>query len=167
MKKQSLLFILLNFIFLSPNIAQETQNASPINFFLDCWRCDFDYVRQNLEFISFVRDPNLADVHILSSSSRTGSGGDKYYLNFIGRNDFAGQNYEYTYTSDQSETDDETRNGLLQLIKTGIIQYYSQSEFFNQALGKVVCQAAVYGIYSYYLWITVLWVQGCTFTSTL
>lgn len=132
MKKQSLLFILLNFIFLSPNIARETPNASPINFFLDCWRCDFDYVRQNLEFISFVRDPNLADVHILSSSSRTGSGGDKYYLNFIGRNDFAGQNYEYTYTSDQSETDDETRNGLLQLIKTGIIQYYSQSEFFNQ-----------------------------------
>lgn len=132
MKKQPLVIILFHFLFFLPGFAQVPQKAAPINFFLDCWQCDFDYVRQNLDFVSFVRDPNLADVHILSSSSRTGSGGRKYYLNFIGRNSFTGTNYEYTYSAGQHDTDDEIRNSLLKLIKTGVVQYYSQSDYFDQ-----------------------------------
>ena len=96
---------------------------SNLNFFLDCWDCDFNFVRQELEFVSFVRDPNLADVHILVSESRTGSGGRKYFMNFIGLKDLEGLNYEYEYISEQMETHDETRNGLLKLIQTGILQY--------------------------------------------
>ena len=34
--------------------------------------------------------------------------------------------------ADQSETDDDIRRGLLKLIKTGILQYYAQSTFFNR-----------------------------------
>ena len=53
-----------------------------INFFLDCEDCDFTFVRQELPFISFVRVPQGADVHILVTDSRTGSGGYKIFPEF-------------------------------------------------------------------------------------
>ena len=118
-------------ITLNANCQSKPANKE-IKFFLDCYRCDFDFVRQELEFVSFVRDPNLADVHILSSSSRTGSGGYKYFLNFIGMKQLDNQNLEYEYISEQSATSDEIRKGLLKLIKTGVLHYYSISGILEQ-----------------------------------
>jgi hypothetical protein len=110
----------------------EQRSSNHLNFFLDCWDCDFNFVRQELEFVSFVRDPNLADVHILVSESRTGSGGRKYFMNFLGLKDLKGVNYEYEYISVQMETNDETRKGLLKLIQTGILQYYTKTGNLNE-----------------------------------
>ena len=133
MNKKTALLTFLSLLFLINNAAaQETnQTRQQPQFFLDCYTCDFDFVRQNLRFVSFVRDSKPADVHILSSSSRTGSGGRKYYLNFIGRKEFTGKDYEYVYTAAQSDTRAEIRNGLLKLIKAGVLQYYAQTHYFN------------------------------------
>jgi hypothetical protein len=119
---------LINLLFFISFFAFSQENNSSgeqLNFFLDCHDCDFTFVRQELPFISFVRNPQLADVHILSSESRTGSGGRKYFLNFIGMNGLAGKNAEYEYLSGQSETDDDVRRGLLKVLKTGILHFYS------------------------------------------
>lgn len=135
MKKGTILFIwIAGFIQIQfYSFGQETSDKqSNLNFFLDCWECDFVFVRQELKFVSFVRDPKLADVHILSSSQRTGSGGERFFLNFIGLNTFKGQDYEYEYLAGQSETQDEIRHGLLKVIKVGILQYYSQTDFFGR-----------------------------------
>lgn len=110
----------------------EPASKNTLDFFLDCRDCDFNFVRQELNFVSFVRDPKLADVHIFSSESQAGSGGRKYYLNFIGLKDFEGQNMDYEYFSEQSETDDETRKGLLKIIKAGVVQYYSKTDLFDR-----------------------------------
>lgn len=103
-----------------------------LNFFLDCEDCDFTFVRQELGFVSFVRDPKQADVHILVSESHTGSGGRKYFLNFIGLGSLEGDNYEYQFTTSQLDTDDDIRRGLLQRLKTGILQYLSKTGNFDQ-----------------------------------
>src|SRR5512133_3324065 len=76
-------------------------------FFLDCHQCDFNYVRQELPFVAFVREPGTADVHILVSISQTGSGEHKYFFNFIGLNSFNEINYEYEVTTSQSDTEDD------------------------------------------------------------
>jgi hypothetical protein len=104
---------------------------STINFYLGCKHCDFNFVRQELNFVSFVRDPTLADVHIMATSSQTGSGGMKYFLNFIGMGNFEGKNLEYKYYAEQLATSDERRNGLLKLIQTGILQYYIETDLFD------------------------------------
>ncbi len=101
------------------------------DFYLDCSECDFTFVRQELPFVSFVRDPQLADVHILVTDVSTGSGGEKYFFNFIGMNSFKEKNFDYTITTKQSDTDDEVRNALLKVIKTGILQYYSLTSFLE------------------------------------
>lgn len=104
-----------------------TQTQVPINFFMDCHDCDLDFVRQKLPFVSFVRDPKLADVHLLVSDSDTGSGGKKFFLNFIGQGTFENQNFQYEYIAGQSDTEDDIRNGLLKIFKVGILPYLSQS----------------------------------------
>jgi hypothetical protein len=102
-----------------------------LNFFLDCDDCDFNFVREELPFIAFVRDPQLADVHILVTDSQTGSGGNKYFLNFIGLKAFNGVNYEYTVITKQDDTDDDIRNSLLKFLKIGILPYYSKTSFID------------------------------------
>jgi hypothetical protein len=108
------------------------ENQSGINFFLDCEDCDLTFIRQELTFISFVRDPLLADVHILVTDSRTGSGGHKFFLNFIGKDKFTGINNEYDIITDQSDTDDDIRKTLLKTLKVGILQYYSRTGFIER-----------------------------------
>lgn len=131
MKKQFhivLLCLLFPFVLLSQNSAEPKHT---LHFFLDCDDCDFNFVRQELKFVSFVRDPAVAGVHILSSESGTGSGGRKYFLSFIGVNGLTGNNTEYEYLSPPAETDEETRKALLKLIKTGVLHYYSISGLIN------------------------------------
>ncbi len=42
----------------SSGYSQETEKKPGIiSFYLDCFHCDFDFVRQEMPFVSFVRDP--------------------------------------------------------------------------------------------------------------
>jgi hypothetical protein len=125
-------FLWIIIAFSLSNAYSQENSKKVISFFLDCDDCDFTFVRQKLPFVSFVRDPQLADVHILASDSHTGSGGNKYYLNFIGMKEFKSLNYEYTVTTKQSDTDDDVRKALLKLIKIGILPYYSKTDFLDQ-----------------------------------
>jgi hypothetical protein len=129
-------FFLLIFILTSQPrkcLAQDQQDSITfVNFFLDCYACDFDYVRQELPFVSFVRDPGLADVHILVTVSHTGSGAHKYFMNFIGMKSFEGMNYEYELTTDPTYTENDSRMGLLKLIKVGILPYLSKTKMFSK-----------------------------------
>jgi hypothetical protein len=102
-----------------------------LNFFLDCDRCDFNYIRDELPFVAFVREPLMADVHILVSLSQTASGGRKYFLSFIGLNSLKGTNYEYEVITAQSYTDDAIRSALVKGLKTGLLQYYAKTPFFE------------------------------------
>ncbi len=103
-----------------------------LNFFLDCHECDFNFVREELPFVSFVRDPQLADVHILVTDSHTGSGGNKYFLNFIGLKEFKDLNYDYVVTTELSDTDDDARKAMLKIIKIGILPYYSKTSLYQE-----------------------------------
>ena len=134
--KYSLIFSLfiLNIFLITKECNAQEKNERPslISFFLDCEDCDFTFVRQELPFVSFVRDPQLADVHILVSESETGSGGKKFFLNFIGLKGFKGLDLEYIVTTNQSDTDDDIRKTLLKMIKIGILPYYSKTSFIDQ-----------------------------------
>ena len=102
-----------------------------LNFFLDCDQCDFNYIREELPFVSFVREPQRADVHILVSFAPTASGGHKYFMSFIGLKDLKDKNYEYEVTTPQSYTEDDIRKAQLKMIKIGILEYYSKTHFFD------------------------------------
>ena len=133
MKMATLLFVLasLSAIALPPPAAalQEQPTASesqePLRVFLDCddRTCDFDHFRREAGFISYVRDRMDAQLHVLVTSQATGAGGEEYSFFFIGLRDLEGAQDTLRYVSRPDETDDETRSGLVQTFKLGLVRY--------------------------------------------
>ena len=72
--------------------AQNTGSPSGarLRVFLDCGDCCEAYLRDEITWVDFVRQPQDADVHVLSSDRETGGGGRELVLRFVGRGRFEG-----------------------------------------------------------------------------
>jgi len=69
------------------NASSTTQNA-PVNdaaVFIDCAECDYDYIRSEITFVTFVTERTAADVHVLVTSQATAAGGTSFTFDFIGQ----------------------------------------------------------------------------------
>ncbi|WP_138431612.1 hypothetical protein [Fodinibius saliphilus] len=102
-----------------------------VKVFLDCNRCDRSYIRDNINFVNYVRDKEDSQVHLLISKQRTGSGGTEYTLRYIGRENLDSQDQNLKYTSLKSDTEDEERKGLVKKIKVGLLPYLSNSSVLD------------------------------------
>ena len=68
-------------------------NLSRPSVFFDCDgpRCnEHEYFRTEIDWVDWVRDRRDAQVHVIVTSERTGSGGRSYRLDFIGLEGRAG-----------------------------------------------------------------------------
>jgi len=119
--------ILFQINFLS---AQNTEDK--VKIFYDCQAnfCETTYVKQNLSGVSFVRDRNFADVHIILLTERNGSGGYKFHLNFIGQNKFKDLQQKYDFSVSSDATREVIRQKLLQYLKLGLVSFW-----YNKGLG--------------------------------
>ena len=73
-------FLLLSMCFLMGSLSAQTPTRrtppSRLRVFIDCqYECDTEYLRQNIEFIEYVRDRAAADLHLLVTTQETGGGG--------------------------------------------------------------------------------------------
>ena len=74
-----------------------------LRVFLDCGRCDENYMRTEVTFINYVRDRTDADVHVLVTTQETGGGGIEYTAKFIGLGRFAGVDQTLKYFAAQTQ----------------------------------------------------------------
>ena len=110
--------------------AQNAPAASqPLRAFIDCSQvhCDYDFFRTSIAFVDHVRDRNDADVHILVTRRRAGSGGHQYTASFIGLGRYAGMRDTLQYFATQDATDDMIRRGLVHIFKLGLIPFLGDS----------------------------------------
>ncbi len=112
--------------------AQDTippRSAEALRVFLDCRTtyCDFDYVRTEINFVNYVRDPVDAQIFVLVTTQYTGGGGTEFTINLLGQRDFTGRNDTLFYVSRQTDTYDEVRRGLTQTLKLGLVRYAARS----------------------------------------
>lgn len=91
--------------------------------YLDCRRCDFDLIRTDMTFVNYVRDPELADIHVFVTDEQTGGGSREYQFTFIGKRDFEGTEYTLKHIIDRDVTLDERRNALKKYVKMGIVSF--------------------------------------------
>jgi len=68
----------------------ENQKNDLINVFLD-FHSNQQYIRETINFVNYVRDRQLSDVHIMLNSNRSGTAGRNYVFTFIGLKQFAGK----------------------------------------------------------------------------
>jgi hypothetical protein len=98
------------------------KKAAP-KVFIDCGYCDLDYIRTEITFVNYVRDRKDAQVHVLITTQSTGSGGTEYTLTFSGQEQFAGSDNVLQYVTGKTDTSDEIRNGLVKMLKIGLVPY--------------------------------------------
>ncbi|MBN2416361.1 hypothetical protein JXO52_10990 [bacterium] len=131
------LIILLLFsrsLVLSQAAGRSSDASGLISVFIDFpdWYMDMDYIRTEIPYVNYMRDRADADVHILTTTQRTGSDGCEYTINFIGLGAFAGQENTLTYTSQQTDTEDMIRGELVRHFKIGLMQYVSHSSAIDR-----------------------------------
>lgn len=112
--------------------AQSTESGAGLNVFLDCRQCDLDYIRREITFVNYVRDRQVADVHVLVTRQRTGSGGEEYRLHFFGQQNFANMIDTLLSTTGQSDTEDDRRRAITNALALGLVRYAAKTPIASQ-----------------------------------
>ena len=113
--------------------AAERQLDDAPRVYIDCnTRCDYDYMRQEVTFVRYVRDPGQADVHVLITRESTGGGGNRYEFAFLGQRAFSDLELTLTHTSDRNDTWDETRSEMNRVLEMGFAPYAMQTSLGEQ-----------------------------------
>lgn len=113
MFRTAIILSVFSMLSLIPNLvfAQEegqTIQDGKVRVFLDCNRCNSSYIRDEVQFVDFVRDKEDAQVHLLITREGTG-GGTEFKMQVIGRGIFVGQDNTLSYVTFSSDTDDEEK----------------------------------------------------------
>jgi len=128
----TLLILLLSLFFSSSQAEEDAQNIDELKkaapkVFIDCQRCDLNFIKTEITFVNYVRDRKEADVHVLITQQGTGGGGREYTLAFIGQNSYAALKNELKHYANRTETEDEIRKGLVQILKLGLAPYAART----------------------------------------
>lgn len=128
------LFTVLQFITLpihgsdKSSYTVEDASSSRLAVFLDCpWWCDTDFIQQEIALVNYVRDKELAQVHVMISRHGGGSAGTTYLLIFLGQKQYAGMINELSYWAPGTNTADANRRGYTNMLKIGLAPYISRS----------------------------------------
>ena len=97
------------------------------NLYFDCEYCSQAFYRQEINYVNFVRDRRLADIYVLLTEIKIGSGGSEYKLFFIGEKKFAGQNDTLVFQSEPNVAEVKIREGILNIMKNGLLKYMLQT----------------------------------------
>jgi hypothetical protein len=82
-----------------------------------------DFLRKEIPYINYVRDLKDAQVYIISSQQKTGSGGMEYSYFLVGQERFAGMKDTLVYRSMPDATEDQVRQGQVDVLKQGLMRY--------------------------------------------
>ncbi len=112
-------------------VAAQTAGSAPtdaLRIFLDCqFECDSQYLRTEINYVNWVLDRTVSDVHLLVASEETGGGGRKLTLRFIGQRRFQAVDDELVHITQSTESQDDRRRGIAQVIKLGLVRYLART----------------------------------------
>ena len=118
----------LFFLFFITLTSVYSQNNS-IKLFLKC-SCDSNYIRDQINYIDYVRDQEDANIILEVYGDPNGNRG-KYSIYFIGKNNFIGMDDKLSFESHPKMTNDEIRSGLKDKIQRGILKYLVKTTDIN------------------------------------
>ena len=99
------------------------------NVFFDCNgpNCDSQYYRTEINWVSWINDHEVADVHVIMGSLSTGAGGREYQLDFLGVETGvepdAGYEEQLLYQALSTDTRRETLDGLTFTLGLGLAEW--------------------------------------------
>ena len=106
----------------TPQAASGAQSER-VRVYLDCFECFPEYLRDQIDWVDFVREPQEASVHLLASSRQTGGGGREVVLRFVGRERFQGHDHDLRAITLSGDTEDTRREVVLRTVIIGLLDY--------------------------------------------
>ena len=103
-----------------------------LKVFLDCPFCDEDHIRREVSYVNYVRDRKEADVHVLVTSERTGSGGNAHTFTFLGQNGYNNLNDTLVLNLMPDDTEEMERIGHINTLKMGLMRYVARTPIASQ-----------------------------------
>ena len=108
---------------------RDTARAGAVRVYLDCQTrgCDFDFMRDQIRWSSWVRDRLFADVQLLVTSLRTGSGGSEYTIEAIGLERYKGRADTAQVFTSPNDADDVVRRQLARTFSLLLAPYAAKT----------------------------------------
>lgn len=103
------------------------QLTDPPYVYLDCRRCDYNFIRTEIGFVNYVRDPEQADIHVFVTDEGTAGGGREYQFTFIGRELFSGIDYTMRHYVAPNTTNAEQREAIKRFLTMGFASFMLQT----------------------------------------
>jgi len=134
------MFISVSMLGQEPESTPETeadtsiQRENGLRIFIDCARCDMNYIRDEVPYVNYVRDVKEAQLYIMETSDMTGSGGRRYTYIFVGQQEFAGMIDTLVYSSRPDDTRDYQRIWRTQMLKMGLMPYVAKTPLYSEVL---------------------------------
>jgi hypothetical protein len=110
---------LLGTINLSAQTQVDTLRKDALRVFMETT----DFLRKEIPYINYVRDIKDAQLYIISSNQKTGSGGKEFTYFLIGEERFAGMKDTLVFRSSPDATEDQVRQGQIDVLKQGLMRY--------------------------------------------
>ena len=125
--------LLLCIVLFPGSVTAQTAGArtapSRLRVFLDCrFECDTEYLRQNIDFIDYVRDRGTFDVHVLVTTEGTGGGGTSWIVKFIGLDYFQNHDHTLAFNTLETATGDDRRKEFARIFKIGLVSYAAETD---------------------------------------
>lgn len=102
-----------------PIVVADTLRNNALNVFMNT----SNYLRTEITFVNYVRDVRVADVYIISTYERSGSGGVTYKYFLSGQNRYEGMGDTIVVTTSPDDTEDAIRKKQVNAIKMGLMRY--------------------------------------------
>ncbi len=115
----------------------DTLRKDALNVFMSAT----SFIKNEINFINYVRDLKEADIYIISTSQSTGSGGTAYTYFLVGQNRFEGMKDTILVNTSPDDTEDVERRKQVNALKMGLMRYVLKtpmSQFFNVSFTKPI-----------------------------
>ena len=127
------LFLIFTIFLIENSVASEIEAT---RVFMDCNYCDENFIRNEIEFVDWVRDRKDADVHVLITRQRLGNGGRAFQFAFL-ENDSTNNDTLRTELEPNISTY-EQRSALIHMIKVGLVSFVAKTpQVFDLSIENV------------------------------
>ena len=102
------------------------------NLFIKCDRCDNSFLKNEINYVNHVRDQGLADIQLFIYRNRNANNGNRYSLDFIGKNIFSDKKISLSLDTNPKMTRDDVRVSLKKKIELGLLYYLIETDLADK-----------------------------------
>ncbi len=117
-------------LFTGAKAQQDTLRKEALNVYMDASQ----HIKREINFINYVRDIKEAQLVIITTRQRTGSGGRQTNFFLEGQHEMKGKNDTIRYIASPDDTEDVRREGEIRTLKMALMRYILETplaEYFE------------------------------------